>query len=125
MKLLNVLISAAITTLTVFPQISIAKSLQSQKAETDYLTHLDKFIETMPNLTQMDATTATDDKIQYGRRVCQNLNRGMTMNELRDATLETARNSNDSPTNVTVYYTFMQVSAIYHLYPEYKPLLRG
>ncbi len=107
------------------PQVSFAQAQQARRqAESKYLVDIDKNVGTLKDYSQIDALTSTAAKLQYGHRVCQYLNEGMTLHDLVHKAFDDAvKNSEFNPGVDATCHDLMQSSAILYLCPEYKRMI--
>ncbi len=95
-------------------QITLART----PAETKYLANINRSVNVVKSLSRTHASLPDSSRLQYGYSVCRALDLGAKMNDLR-----AFASSNKFSANETSYVLAMQVSAIYNLCPEHKPLL--
>ena len=122
MRLKNVLTSVLSVALVLAPQITQAQQTQN-RAEAKYLAGINHFLGKIKShgAFRINATTPTVKKLEYGYRVCEALDQGMTLDDVTDSAFINAMNYSDSGVEAQMSYGIaIQSSAIFNLCPKYN-----
>lgn len=124
----DLLLEVVSVTLALAPQLNRDQAQQAtSNAETKYLVDVNRDSVGNKDLSQINAITPNRRKLKYGHMVCEALDEGATIGDLRRQVRANAMNnpSNDarSATYEILYFSMMRSSAIYYLCPGYNALL--